>query len=156
MPCVMEQVCKHNSGPGRVLFVSSQYVLHVSAPPSVRVWWLAPIAARPFPSLLLRRMSWWVRIRGCCCLVLGSPDGLCSRAQQATSILKSGLSECSLWLTSMTVKCPREKRASVFIETGKAAGQRLKHAAVSWFFFSRVCGQQDTTRVESSFLNNSG
>lgn len=44
-------------------------------------------------------MSWWVRIGGCCCLVLASPDGLSSRAQHARYILKKKWTFKAQWTT---------------------------------------------------------
>lgn len=76
----------------------------------VRVWWQILVAPCPFLPASLKRMSWWVRIGGRCCLVLGSPDGLSSRAQRARYILVKWTFK-ELWRpTSTTVKCTREKQ----------------------------------------------
>lgn len=93
------------------------------------VWWEAPVAPCPFPPPVLKWMSWWVRIGGCCCLVLASPDGLSSRAQHARYTLKKkkkkGLSKRNEQPTRTAVKCTRAKRECGFIRPGNAAGQRL-------------------------------
>lgn len=93
----------------------------------VRVWWQAVAAPCPFPPASLKRMSWWVRIGGRCCLVLGSPDGLSSRQHRARYILEktnfqSSANDLQARLSNVQ---ERKERESVFIRSGKAAGQCL-------------------------------
>lgn len=129
-PMATCNICKYRSvHPYIRVFVASRFTvllqLGIYTLVFVRIWWQVSVAPCPCPPVPLKRMSWWVRIGGRCCRVLGSPDGLSSWAQRARYILEKWTFKVLWRATNSTVKCTRAKESPVFIRPGKAAGQSL-------------------------------
>lgn len=117
----------------------------------------APVARCPFLPPVLKWMSWWVRIGGCCCLVLASPDGLSSRAQHARYILKKKMDfqsamykgEKRVWLY------PARKDCGAALNRSAAVSSNLFDSRERWkktFLNNLLCisGMQDATCGKNS------